>query len=109
MNHPHRLLAARSRSAPQGATPAAWQSQIRGEFQAHPHRLLTACSRSAPQGATPAAWQSQIRGVPGWGLAVRSAVISVCTQRGNVTGMLRVEAVAHRRRVVPVAARGRLV
>ena len=92
-----------------GATPAARQSRFRGEFQAHPHRLLTACSRSAPQGATPAAWQSQIRGVPGWGLAVRSAVISVCTQRGNVTGMLRVEAVAHRRRVVPVAARGRLV
>ena len=30
MNHPHRLLTACSRSAPQGATPAAWQSQFRG-------------------------------------------------------------------------------
>jgi hypothetical protein len=75
----------------------------------HPHRLLAARSRSAPQGATPAAWQSQFRGVPGWGLAVRSAVISVCTQRGNVTGVLRVEVVANRRRAVSVSARGRLV
>ena len=75
----------------------------------HPHRVLAARSRSAPQGATPAAWPSQIRGVPGWGLAVRAVAISVCTQRGATTGMLRVEAVANRRRAVPVSVRGRLM
>jgi hypothetical protein len=50
------------------------------------------------KGATPAARQSRFRGVPGWGFGLRTPEISVCTQRGSVTGMLRVEAVAHRRR-----------
>ena len=50
------------------------------------------------KGATSAAWQSQFRDVPGWAVAVRPAVGSGSTQRGNVTGMLRVEAVAYRRR-----------
>ncbi|WP_439112933.1 hypothetical protein [Hydrogenophaga sp.] len=75
----------------------------------HPHRLLAVRSRSAPQGATPAAWQSQFHGVPGWGLAVRAVAISVCTQRCATTGMLRVVAVANRRRVVSASALGRLV
>jgi len=64
--------------------------------------IPVACSlrvaASPLKGAAPAAWHSQFRDVPGWAVAVRPAVSSGSTQRGNVTGMLRVEAVAYRRR-----------
>ena len=75
----------------------------------HPHRLLTACSRSAPQGATPAARQSRFRDVPGFGPFLPASLVNVGRMGGSTTGVLRVEVVAHRRRVVPVSVRGRLV
>lgn len=75
----------------------------------HPHRLLAARSRSAPHGATPAAWPGQIRGVPGFGQFLPGSLVNVGRMSGATTGMLRVEAVANRRRVVSVSARGRLV
>ena len=75
----------------------------------HPHRLLTACSRSAPQGATPAAWQSRFRDVPDFGPFLPASLVNVGRMSGATTGMLRVEAVANRRRAVSVSARGRLV
>ena len=61
------------------------------------------------KGATPAARQSRFRGVPSFGHVLPGILVNVGRVSGATTGMLRVEAVAHRRRVVPVAARGRLV
>jgi len=61
------------------------------------------------KGATPAARQSRFRGVPGFGQFLPGSLVNVGRMSGATTGMLRVEAVAHRRRVVSVSARGRLV
>ena len=67
----------------------------------HPRRA----SRDPLKGATSAVWQSQFRDVPGWAVSVRPAVGCGSTQRGNVTGMLRVEAVAYRRRAQSASGR----
>ena len=76
-------------------------------MMAHP----CAASRLPLKGAMPAAWQSGFCGIPGSGTSLRKALRLGGpagsgldpSQRGcgHLTGMLRVEAVAHRR--APVA------
>ncbi len=60
----------------------------------HPRRA----SHDPLKGATPAAWQSQFRGVPGLMHFAPVGRLAPSAIRSSATGMLRVEAVAHRRR-----------
>ena len=51
------------------------------------------------KGAAPAAWRSQFRGPPGFDhIAPDAPSLSVCRMRCPFSGVLRVEAVAQRRR-----------
>ena len=60
----------------------------------HPRRA----SRVPLKGAAPAAWQSQFRGTLGFDhFAPDAPVWSVCRVRGQITGVLRVQAEVQRR------------